>query len=520
MIANYLNSTRVDSSHVDQWDNIGMLQAARAIVIVFGFFLNLIVLVTYRWGGGGGNGSGSNKNELSVYMSDIRRHSSAQMPGTIVAIERRQSMFINHTLGRTNLNIKRMSAMSMPICYDLNQTAESRLRKYRSLTGSYMLYPNSASARKRNSASHLIMALAVCDLFICTISLPFQMLLHTELASQLPCYWARFFIQAPLILQLQLILAIALNRFSSVFRPIQLYLLNSRRNKYVIGVLVMSSLLISAPNLLFFARESAAGSVSIRTLSGCIIRSRWLSLLAAYEITLCSLFVLLLGFVAVCNLRVFARIYTVSRRQSASSSHTQCSEMPATAAKSPTQIKSMNLGKVLGQVAARNGPVVSFQIDKCNENRTSRAARIQHQESDESQPSSGSMRCCIFQMNRAGRGIEKHKEHDYLRRHTHRQVRHGKSARLLGMATMVFALTWIPYWLLDMRWLVWPVLTAQPSSMNADRSLGLGLAVNLIYLNQVLNPVFFCLIDRRFRRDFYLLFKNTFDALAARLFTP
>ena len=74
------------------------------------------------------------------------------------------------------------------------------------------------------------------------------------------------------------------------------------------------------------------------------------------------------------------------------------------------------------------------------------------------------------------------------------------------MATLAFAVTWIPYWYFIVTY----------SLFQSDRlymtSLGDCVAVKLLkssfYLNYVLNPIFYSFINRRFRQNVIVLFQH------------
>jgi len=99
-----------------------------------------------------------------------------------------------------------------------------------------------------------------------------------------------------------------------------------------------------------------------------------------------------------------------------------------------------------------------------------------------------------------------------IRKHSSKPLKHRKTAKLLGIATISFAVTWMPYW-------IYLYLVKIKFSLNnrfiseAQHYLILKFLKNSFYLNFVLNPILFSFVDKRFRQNLLVLVKKVFDLI-------
>jgi hypothetical protein len=97
-----------------------------------------------------------------------------------------------------------------------------------------------------------------------------------------------------------------------------------------------------------------------------------------------------------------------------------------------------------------------------------------------------------------------------IRRHTSRRLKHSKTAKVLGFATLAFAITWAPYWLFQFGVLGLKPLRVRElgNSAQALESIALKLLKNSFYLNYMLNPLFYSFVNKRFRHNLLSILKK------------
>jgi hypothetical protein len=97
-----------------------------------------------------------------------------------------------------------------------------------------------------------------------------------------------------------------------------------------------------------------------------------------------------------------------------------------------------------------------------------------------------------------------------IRRHTSRRLKHSKTAKVLGFATLAFALTWLPYWLFEFGVLKLRPLKASQlgDSALAFEAIAMKLLKNSFYLNYMLNPLFYSFVNSRFRHNLWSILRK------------
>lgn len=106
-----------------------------------------------------------------------------------------------------------------------------------------------------------------------------------------------------------------------------------------------------------------------------------------------------------------------------------------------------------------------------------------------------------------------------IRRHTRGRFKHGRTARVLGLTTLGFAITWIPYWLYLYKITYMKVLPdVRVTEVTLVDCLLIKYVKNSYYLNYILNPIFYSFVNQRFRRIFLNLFKKVLKFVSSHLF--
>ena len=115
---------------------------------------------------------------------------------------------------------------------------------------------------------YFILSLSFCDLFICTIIMPTILLIESGYFhmyfksifwdsdnfgySDLWCRLGFYFVQIPLVLEIEILLTIAIDRYSSVFHPIKIYFFDRAKSKLTLIAQILVSCGLSLPNLFFY----------------------------------------------------------------------------------------------------------------------------------------------------------------------------------------------------------------------------------------------------------------------------
>jgi hypothetical protein len=189
-------------------------------------------------------------------------------------------------------------------------------------------------SNRRTLCSYFIFSLGCCDLFICAFIMPLHLLIQTGyyhayisdlFESTLICKVVYFLIQIPITLEIELLLAIAIDRYSSVFRPIKLYFSDKKLSYRVLFILISFSALLSLPNIVFYfsvKQEQAVESVinieqfpPISLSNYCTVRAAYVSLFSIYQDILLVLFVINVIIIIFCYGRVYRHVYKASKHQ-------------------------------------------------------------------------------------------------------------------------------------------------------------------------------------------------------------
>jgi hypothetical protein len=105
--------------------------------------------------------------------------------------------------------------------------------------------------------------------------------------------------------------------------------------------------------------------------------------------------------------------------------------------------------------------------------------------------------------------------HVSIRKHSSKPLKHRKTAKLLGIATFSFVATWIPYWIY--LYLMKTNFCFNSRFFSASGNyLIFKCLKNSLYLNFVLNPVFYSFVDKRFRQNLSVLVKKLFDTFCCQ----
>jgi hypothetical protein len=118
-----------------------------------------------------------------------------------------------------------------------------------------------------------------------------------------------------------------------------------------------------------------------------------------------------------------------------------------------------------------------------------------------------------------------------FRRHTNRRFKHGKTARILGIATLSFALTWSPYWYYSFYYSSSP-FRSQPNfvslynatfvpmaslNIEMEKFFFKKIAKNSFFLNYILNPIFYSFVNASFRKSTINFFRKVIKFLTNHL---
>lgn len=330
------------------------------------------------------------------------------------------------------------------------------------------LFPNSNNSYiyRRTLCSYFILVLAVCDLFISLVNMPVGLVYQTELIRSkiftkptmlsILCPLGYFLYQIPIVLELEILSLIALDRYSSVFRSIDSYFFD--KNKFII--LIVSSLvfacLISLPNV--FLMDGNVTNLSCQT------KPLFAKEQKIYQLFLLLVFVINLSIIVTCYVRVYKHIYRTLRTQHLTK-----------------ESKILYKRRVSCPVDLRISLTQTNRIDYTSNLNAKRFRKISENQMISSTHNSGQNVKAIS-----------------IRRHTSRKYKHTKTASILALTICVIVLTWSPFWL-------YKIFTG---IAHDESYLLTKIFKNLYLLNYLLNPVFYSFINKRFRKNAVYLAKS------------
>lgn len=330
------------------------------------------------------------------------------------------------------------------------------------------LFPTSKNAYiyRRTLCSYFILVLAVCDLFISLVNMPVGLIYQSGslrskiLQSHLSilCPLGHFLYQIPIVLELEILSLIALDRYSSVFRSIDSYFFD--KNKFII--LTISSFLIacliSLPNIFLIGSD----------LTSCQIKPTFAHEQKIYQSFLLVVFVFNLSVIVTCYIRVYKHIYRTLRTQHLTK---DSRIMYKRRVSCPVDLLKISFG----------------QSQRADYLENLKGAKRVRQLSENQMNSS------------TGQNSSQSVKTISIRRHTSRKYKHTKTASVLALTIFLIVLTWSPFWL-------YKILIDKKAQ--DENCLLTKIMKNLYLLNYVLNPVFYSFINKRFRKNALYLAKS------------
>jgi hypothetical protein len=661
------------------------------VIILTGVVVNLIVIVTYRYGDKGKmltNNTSTNAANFAHKIISFRREDtptdafnqlSSQVHSQRRTSRHSESMYTKIVENNRKINRKASGSLVMVNQSRVNNRHNSvdcidtlnrlkTLRKYstdiNNNSSQQLFYPvggqqslvpplnytNNNSSIRRTLCSYFIISLGICDLFICSVNMPLK-LLTTTTSNQLGdvklntlgCKLAYFLLQMPITLEIEILLMIAIDRYSSVFRSIDVYFFDKKKFKFILLAQICLSALFSLPNVYFYEfnyslNESTTENITVNAwlyqADLCTVRRTHSALYALYQLVLFALFTSILLVIMICYMKVYKHVYKASKKQRRESLITNNTlsihgtatvendeddegvfrfkkyltcfprfggreeknaeldksrkEEPDEAVEMATNGKAENthgnayevhtLIDAIQEEPAVNNHTVSTTTagaetvtttttgcevlpkqqtaagkSRCQYMRSySIGPSVNFEDDRESKYSRGNGAAAAavatvgggggsssrLLMDRLRRFSENHvfqhkasTAHSSLfelsntmsiRRHTSRRFKHGRTARVLGLTTLGFAITWIPYWVCLYKTttkttaerLHEPHDTAQ---MSLAEYLLVKYIKNSFYLNYILNPIFYSFVNQRFRKIFVNLLKKLLRPIVSRL---
>lgn len=131
-------------------------------------------------------------------------------------------------------------------------------------------YEASTKKMRHTLCSYFILSLGCCDLLICSLVMPVVLIFESgyfdqyfstlfgrnDFYSVLWCKFSYYLIQIPLVLEIEILLTIAIDRYSSVFHPIKIYFFDRTKSKVTLIAQIFLSSALSLPNFVFYSTIS------------------------------------------------------------------------------------------------------------------------------------------------------------------------------------------------------------------------------------------------------------------------
>ena len=334
-------------------------------LILIGIVVNLIVILTYKLGE---NTKLINTNNTHAYTSKFISNGVRVANGFHSNI-RENSLISYSNNNLANLNTSQYNRLSISVkqptvtAYHANDKSRrpflerngtfNNTNQQTSVGAAPTLYQLGSYKIRKTLSSYFITSLGFCDLFMCVFNMPLCLLIESGLFNQflldffhqnsqtsntVLCKFISFFVQVPITIEIEILLTIAIDRYSSVFSPIKLYLFDKKRFKFTILLHFLCSCGLSVPNLLFYEfnrsltvpsrliREIEMGNASfslndkpelnfLSMNSYCRVKSAFKLPYTFYKWLLFILFFINLITIIVCYMKVYNHVYKVSRHQ-------------------------------------------------------------------------------------------------------------------------------------------------------------------------------------------------------------
>jgi hypothetical protein len=308
----------------------------------------------------------SKKSNKSFYLNSTNQTNANSLSTTLNSVYLNQLLQLNNHQANSAAHLA-AHASTHPFAHSTTTTT----------------YTNTLSHIKRTLSSYYIICLSLCDLFICLVNMSLHLMFESHYFQEIVwrlmewseaepdgyttttsttitsstreswSFWTRntwtvntrnnmtcklvlFFIQIPVVFEIEILLTIAINRYSSVFRPIKLYFVDRNKLKLTVIAQLLFSSFLSLPNLLFYvassSRPSLRSSSSFASIaeeesytnhsntrysfnSFCVVDHQYSRFYMYYQVVLFALFLLNLFIITVCYLKIYKRIYKASQTQ-------------------------------------------------------------------------------------------------------------------------------------------------------------------------------------------------------------
>lgn len=550
--------------------------------ILIGLILNLIVITTYRFGDRSKvlNNTSTNVNlthkilsfksleidQINQKQNSINQISIRQRRYTETLYNRMVENMYQQKNHRPSIYINRSSPMK-----DYNQKDNYQNNNSNQVYVTLPITGPTGAANlniRRTLCSYFILSLGFCDLTICLFNMPMNLLseigffdlnyfLNKSFELDMCCKITHFLLQIPISLEIEILLMIAVDRYSSVFRSIESYFFDKDKFKLTLMLQLFLSSLLSFPNLIFFTSNKQHFALTNQTnlqtsnesfSSYCIIQEDLTKFYTFYQASLFSLFVLIFIIIMICYIKVYKHVYKASRNQRKESLMTNSSftslkrnfvhkdenlnKFVLTEAEEEveedSEIKTDNLaskksmrriscpidiGKDLALKSFNTNLLTAQKSHNLKRNSLRYTESIKFKKPSDSTTIIGRIRR-LSENTYTNPGCVTNSFLEYqnnatstisMRRHTSRRFKHGRTARVLGLTTLAFAITWTPYW-----FYVYKYEIGKHDKEPINGSV-LKYLKNSFYLNYILNPIFYSFVNRRFREIFRNLCRKIFN---------
>ncbi len=245
--------------------------------LLLGILVNIIVIIAYK------TSYGENTNNNRGFSIN-KKKSSLQSPHTVNLsynlnnarlgsnqkfVRQANSTFIEEENTTCHIQPRKEYSQSY---YARRQSAFVDLNRNRSWN-SLTILSNKDQAKKKlrhTLCSYFILSLGCCDLLICALVMPITLMIESgyfhpfftklfysadSMYSRQICSIGYYLVQIPLVFEIEILLTIAINRYSSVFQPIKIYLFDPTKSKLTLISHILFSCLLSLPNLFFYAPD-------------------------------------------------------------------------------------------------------------------------------------------------------------------------------------------------------------------------------------------------------------------------
>ena len=371
--------------------------------------------------------------------------------------------------------------------------------------------------KRKTTAQNYIVYLAAIDLLACVVIHPYviyKLFNNYNQTWTIACKIFEFIVHTSLALSGLTLMVIAVDRYLAICRPVKFLTYYTKLHKLMVAVLVVS-VGGSLPILEFYGPRPEPIVLSNNMFVGyhCDFRKKYQGSIAmlSFCVFVLSVFVCQIISMAVLYTKVAVAAYrstrTVApaekipfpeRAKIAPSKQVQFSEKPNVKTITVQSVDSLNLNRFSAKTSQSLNKKQQLDVPQTHHKNASTGKHFTTQTDSLYTSSTSSTATCL-------NAIYKERTSERAANTTNTLTSSLKAAKLLFLVTLLFIISWMPFFLLRISQTIYKSQSDDhsPSSKVIEHFLN-----HCFYINNAVNPIVYSIINKNFRRDCLTLFKR------------